>query len=751
VGKMLETLRPERRIFTHLVLPYRPEWRRPAFVILASIGVMFAIFAFFYIKIARKVDARLAEGAFSGTVEIFSAPRQVEGPDGKLIERPPQLITSFSGRDQKRRLVHYSDLPPNLIHAVLSAEDKHFFHHTGVDLLRIGKAAWVDFKDGRKEQGASTLTMQLARGLWLDSDKNWKRKAEELFITLHLEEKLSKEQIFQDYANLVYLGRRGPFSIRGFAEAARTYFGKDISQLSDSEAALLAGMVQRPSYYNPFHDSDRARERRDIVLGRMRDNGYLTDAAYERALATPLEVTHTPLDNLQEQYFVDFMNHELETRLEDRGNQARAVYTTLDPDLQKAADEAVRIGMQQVDAIVRKRRGPPIPSGEPQVALIALDPHSGEIKALVGGRNYAQSQLNRTLALRQPGSVFKPIVYTAALESAIRGGEQIFTPATMLDDSPTTFAFNGRMYQPSNFKGEFMGDVTLRTALMHSLNVATVSLAEQVGYGNVVDMAHRLGLNENIQPTPAVALGAYVTTPVGIAQAYTALANSGKRVTPSSVEMVRGPDGSIIYQHMPDPRRAIDRRIAYLMVNMMQDVLRSGTGAGVRARGFTLPAAGKTGTSRDGWFAGFTSKLECIVWVGFDDNRDLDIEGAHSALPIWTEFMKRAAKLPEYRDPAAFTMPSGIVSEKICSESGRQATDYCPEVRQEVFIGGTEPTMRCQLHSARSVDTEADRAVTDNLQPAADAEQTTPRLKPTTPPPAVPDRSGNRPERNDNH
>jgi penicillin-binding protein 1B len=748
---MLEVLHGERRIFTHLVLPYRPEWRRPAVILLASFGAVFAIFAFLYIKVARKVDARLAEGAFSGTVEILSAPSRVEGPGGRLIERPPQLITSFSGRDQMRRLAHYADLPPSLVHAVLSAEDKHFFHHTGIDLLRIAKAAWVDFRDGRKEQGASTLTMQLARGLWLEPAKNWKRKAEELFITLHLEEKLSKEQIFEDYANLVYLGRRGPFSIHGFAEAARTYFGKDVSQLNDSEAALLAGMVQRPSYYNPFHDADRARERRDVVLGLMRDNGYLTGPAYESAVATPLKVSHTPLDNLQDQYFVDFMNHELETRLEDRGNQARTVYTTLDPNLQKAADEAVRIGMEQVDAIVRRRKGPPIPPGEPQVALIALDPHTGEIKALVGGRNYAQSQLNRALALRQPGSVFKPIVYTAALESALRGGEQIFTPATVLEDSPTTFAFDGGTYQPSNFKGHFMGDVTLRTALMHSLNVATVSLAQQVGYANVVEMAHRLGLNANIEPTPAVALGAYVTTPVEIARAYTAFANSGERITPSSVEMVRAADGSIIYQHTPDPQSAIDPRVAYLMVNMMQDVLRSGTGAGVRARGFTLPAAGKTGTSRDGWFAGFTTGLECIVWVGFDDNRDLDIEGARSALPIWTEFMKRAAQLPEYRDAAAFKMPPGVVSEKICSASGRLATEYCPETRQDVFISGTEPTMQCQLHSVASVETDADRSVNDSDESAAGSQQTMPRLQPTTIPPAVPEQSGYRPGRNDNH
>lgn len=661
---------------------------------LAALAVFIGVL---YIKLGRRVDARLAVGPFSSTVEIYSAPRTVLGANGAVTELPPQLIASVAG-DHERRLVHYRDIPPILVHAVVSAEDRHFFHNNGFDFLRIAKAAWVDVKDGRKEQGASTLSMQLARGLWLVPAKSWKRKAEELLITLHLEGKLTKQQIFEDYANLVYLGRRGPFSIQGFAQAARTYFGRDLAQLDASEAALLAGMVQRPSFYNPFRYPDRARERRDVVLGMMRDNGYLTAAQYAAAVAAPLQVAHESADGMADQNFVDFMNRELESTLQDRGRQARVIQTTLDPDLQQAAEDAVRIGMAEVDKRLHERRHAAIPPGQPQVALVALDPYTGEIKALVGGRSYAASQLNRALAMRQPGSVFKPIVYAAALQTAVRGASQVFTPASIVDDDPTTFTFHGRTYEPDNFEHEFLGPVTLREALAHSLNVATVSLAQQVGYGKVASLARRLGL-DSVEATPAIALGSYDATPLGIAGAYTVFANRGMLATPAAISQVRAADGAVLYQHVADPRPVLDPRVAYLMVNMMEEVLRSGTGAGVRARGFALPAAGKTGTSRDGWFAGFTTRLECVVWVGYDDGHDLKLEGAHSALPIWTEFMKRAARLPAYRNAPDFKQPGGIVSVDVCPETGQLAGADCQDAQPEFFIAGTEPVSETPLPS----------------------------------------------------
>jgi penicillin-binding protein 1B len=642
-----------------------------------------------------------------------------DNSERKQYEMEPQLLGSVSGQREKRRLVRFADIPTSLVHAVTSIEDKHFFSHSGFDLLRIMKAAYVDVKDGRKAQGASTLTMQLARGFWLDPDKNWRRKLEELLITMHLEQRLTKQQIFEYYANQVYLGRRGTFSIHGFGEAAATYFGKDLSQINTAEAALLAGMVQRPSYYNPQRSPERARERRDLVLNLMRQNGLLDEKQYRQALTVPVTVAPLQYGSIDHQYFVDLMNEELQSRFDDHEKHTGYIYTTLDPELQQAAEEAVRMGMQLVDKELQKgKKRDAIPKGQPQVALIALDPHTGEIRALSGGRNYSASQLNHVLAMRQPGSVFKPFVYAAALNSAIEGGSEIFTPATVVDDSPRTFYFNRKPYQPSNFHRNFMGEVTLRTALAHSLNVATVELAEEVGFDKVVAMARRAGLNNEIKATPAVALGSYETTPYEVAGAYTMFANSGQRVTPTTIALVRGPDGAVLHKHQADPRPTLDPRVNYLMVSMMQDVLRYGTGGGVRSRGFTLPAAGKTGTSRDGWFAGFTSELLCVVWVGFDDNRDLNLEGAKSALPIWAEFMKRAAKMRQYKDAKAFATPKGIVSDQICSDSGQLAGQYCPNVRTEYFIDGTEPAVECQLHSLQPLGL-ADRVLDAGPEPAS--------------------------------
>jgi penicillin-binding protein 1B len=615
----------------------------------------------------------------------------------RQFELEPQLIANLSGNRERRRLIRFADIPPSLVHAVISVEDKHFFRHSGFDTLRILKAAYVDLKNGRKDQGASTLSMQLARGFWLEPGKHWKRKLEELIITMHMENKLTKQQIFEYYANQVYLGRRATFSVSGFAAGAQAYFGKDVSQLSNAESALMAGLVQRPSYYNPCRYPDRARERRDRVLSLMHHNGYLGDADYRAAIGSPINSCPGGSEGRESQYFVDLVQDEIHAKLNDTEKEGRQIYTTLDPDLQEAAEVAVRVGMEKVDRLLRARKHPAL-DGQPQVALIALDPRTGEVKALVGGRDYGKSQLDHVLAMRQPGSVFKPFVYAAALNTAIEGGPDVFTTASILNDSASTFYSGGKTYQPGNFHHEFMGNVTMRDALAQSLNVPTVNLASEVGFNKVVQTARRLGLNDAIKPTPAVALGAYEATPLEIAGAYTAFANQGLHVNPAMVSQVRSADGRVLYQHVPETRAALDPRVTFLMVSMLQDVLRRGTGAGVRSLGFTLPAAGKTGTSRDGWFAGFTSELLCIVWVGFDDNHDLNLEGAHSALPIWAEFMNRAAKFRPYRDAKAFRAPTGIQSAQVCAESGELAGPFCTNVRADVFINGTAPAVQCGMH-----------------------------------------------------
>ena len=613
----------------------------------------------------------------------------------------PELISNlFDKNREKRRLVKYEDIPPVLVHAVVSAEDKRFFQHSGFDPIRIIKAAYIDVREHRYAQGASTLSQQLARSFWLDNDKTWRRKIPEVLITMHLEQKLKKEQIFEYYANQVPLGHRGSFGIRGFGEAAQVYFGKDVSKLTLPEAATLAGLIQQPSFINPFRWPDRARQRRNVVLKLMRENNYISDAEFESASASPVTLAKQGMESTDAPYFVDLVNDTLLEKFPDYNFQSNTyrVYTTLDPNLQRDAAEAVRIGMEEADKRIkgRKKKDPNYP--DPQCALIALDPQTGEVKALIGGRNYGTSQLNRILAKRQPGSSFKPFVYAAALDTGLSSSGQVITPATMITDEPTTFYFDGKPYEPSNFEHKFYGNVSLRDALAHSLNVATVKLAEQTGFDAIVDLARRAGMNVEIHPTPAMALGSYEVTPLEIAGAYTIFDNHGVYSKPYFVSDIASDHGSVLYDNKPEHRDVLDPRVAFLMDQLLEEVVRTGTGAGVWARGINFPIAGKTGTSHDGWFAGFTSKLICVVWVGFDDNRELNLEGAHSALPVWAEFMKRAHEHREYRNVSEFEAPPGVVGVQIDPESGQLATAACPKVRTEYFIDGTQPVEQCPLH-----------------------------------------------------
>lgn len=741
------------------------QWSFGAFAALTVLLV--AVFGYFYFQYARRIDHLLAAGPFAGTMNIYAAPRTIAagdtgtpelvveelrrsgygdsrnhpsgwyaragnkveihpGPDspsehraavltfakGKIsrveslpggkdlsgYQLQPQLIANISDENrERRRLVSFAEIPKSLVHAVVAVEDKRFFQHSGFDAIRILKAAYVDLREGRKEQGASTLSMQLARNLWLTSDKRFQRKMAELLIAMRLESRLSKEQIFEYYANQVYLGRRGTFNIHGFGEGARAFFGKEIGQLTVPEAALLAGIIQRPSYYNPLRYPERAKERRNLVLRLMQDNGYLDPAAYRAALEAPVALSPVYEELLDSQYYVDLVSDEINDKLPDEESRSGSVYTSLDLRLQRAAEEAIQAGMKRVDRLTRKQ------SGQAEVALVALDPRTGEIKALAGGRNYAMSQLNRVLARRQPGSVFKPFVFAAAVDTAVEGGANLLTPASTVMDEPTTWFFNHQTYQPKNFGGSFQGEVTLRRSLVHSLNIPTIKVAEMVGYNRVVDIARRAGFGNGIQATPAVALGAYEATPLEVAGAYTVFANTGKYVRPAFVRSVRGRGGEVTYTHTPESHAALDPRVSYLVTDMMQDVVNRGTGAAVRQMGFRAPAAGKTGTSRDGWFAGFTTELICVVWVGFDDNRELGLEGSKSALPIWTEFMKRAHQVREYDHPRNFEVPKGLVRVAVDPDTGLLAGPECP-TSQEYFIKGTEPAIQCS-HFAPQVQT----------------------------------------------
>ncbi len=624
----------------------------------------------------------------------------ITSPDGatnlESYNLEPEVITTlFDNTRSKRRLVRYQDLPKVLVDAVLAAEDHRFFSHHGVNIFRILGAAAADIRAEEKVQGGSTLTMQLARGFFsLTPQRVWRRKLEEVFLALLLEQRLTKEQIFELYANQIYLGQRGSFSIYGLGEAANAYFNKDVASLTLPEAAFLAGVIRGPNLYSPYRRPARALERRNYVIRQMLELAMISSAQAEKASGATLGVTNQNVEGLEAPYFVDMVRDQLLAQFSERDliSQSYRIYTTLNLDLQKAASEGARLGIGEVDQELKRSRhvksGVTQDANQPQLALLALDAHTGEIKALVGGRDYGNSQLNHVLAKRQPGSSFKPFVYAAALSSGVDGSLPRVTPATVLNDEPTTFQFGDLTYEPENYKQEYHGLVTLREALTHSLNVATVHLAEMVGYDKVRDLAIAAGINKDLLATPAMALGAYVATPLEIAGAYTIFSNGGQYVEPRFILAVNDSAGRTLWRDSVVTRQVLDPRVSYLMVDLMESVINNGTGAGVRSRGFTLPAAGKTGTSHDGWFAGFTSNLLAIVWVGYDDDRELRLSGSASALPIWTEFMKRAAEVPGYDDPKPFTMPEGVVAVPMETNS---TTSDARIVRNEVFIAGTEP------------------------------------------------------------
>jgi penicillin-binding protein 1B len=632
------------------------------------------------------------------------------GAELSAYELEPQLVTALFDSEQrsKRQVVKYADIPKVMVDATLAIEDRRFFEHSGVNFIRMFEAVWIDVIRQRHEQGGSTITMQLSRGFFLSPEKTIRRKATEMLIAEELEQKFSKQQIFEFYGNWVPLGQRGSFAISGFAEASRSYFNKDLKDVTLPEAALLAGIIQRPSYLSPYRHPERALERRNLVLDSMVETHAITREQADKAKATPLKLAPPNVEASDAPYFVDMVRDTLINKFSDHdlNDESYRIYTTLDPDLQKAAAQAVETGIKLVDDQVTKLRTKKIkvgkktetqvaPGPQAQVAMVVLDPHTGAVLALVGGRDYGFSQLNHVLSKRPTGSIFKPFVYAAAMNTALDGSATVITPASTVTDAPTSFAYGDQIYEPRNYKEEYKGDVTLRYALAMSLNNATVKVAEEVGYDKVADLAKSAGI-VSVKATPAMALGSYDAPPLDMAGAYTVFANNGIRLSPILVNSVRNAKGDVIANFKTDQRPVLDPRIAYIMTNMMEGVINNGLGyTAVRLRGFTLPAAGKTGSSHDGWFAGYTSNLLCIVWVGYDDYSDLRLSGAMTAAPIWTEFMKKASALPQYSDMKSFSQPTGVVDVQLDKVTNRLATPACPDDYTAAFVAGTEPRETC--------------------------------------------------------
>ena len=615
----------------------------------------------------------------------------------------PQLITALSEDKNrtKRRLVTYDEIPPRMVEAVVAIEDRKFFEHGGINYLRMAKCGVQDILSRQKECGGSTLTMQLARGFFLTPEKRFTRKLREIMITFQLESRFNKKQIFEMYANQINLGQRGSFAINGFGEAAQAFFGKDLGRLDTAECALLAGTIQSPNRLNPYRHAERAMERRNVVIDSMVETGSITPAEAEKAKAEPIRLAPPNVDASEAPYFVDLVHEQLVQRLGDeRTRQSLRIYTSLDPKLQRVASEAVEAGMRNVDELVRKQHGKKVgPIYYPQVALVALNPHTGQILALVGGRNYGISQLNHAVSERPTGSIFKPFVYATAFNTSLLGTEidsnGVFTAVTKLNDDPQDFGTNGQSYIPGNFeKGEFPGMVSAADAIAHSLNIATIALAQKVGYDNVAALGRSVGV-ASARGTPSVAIGTYNATPVDMAGAYTVFANYGVHLTPWVLASVRNTNGDIVADFAPTAKQVLDPRVAYLTQSLLQGVMSRGTAAAVRSHGFTAPAAGKTGTSHDAWFAGYTSNLICIIWVGNDDYTDVKLQGALAAAPIWAEFMNRAATLPQYSDMHGFTKPEGVTDIRIDKVTNRPADATCPNDYIAAFLVGTIPPGTC--------------------------------------------------------
>ena len=621
---------------------------------------------------------------------------------------PPLLTALVSGAREKRRRVALEAIPARMQQAVLAIEDRRFYLHPGFDPLSITGAVITNLTSSRRVPvGRSTLTQQLSRMFFLSDEFNaelqsgqrsYRRKVLEGFMAIILEVKATKDEILELYLNDVYLGHRGSFALHGVAEAARMFFGKDVSNLTLGEAALIAGVIQSPYNHSPFNDPGRAKERRNVVLRAMADADFITAEAADRASKDPLTVVAGALDN-DAPYFVDFLGEELDRTF--KGITAKPgtldIYTTIDVNLQRSAQDAVRDGIAKVDAaLARRRRGP---RRVAQAALVAIDPRTGDILALIGGRSYNQSQFNRAFsARRQVGSTFKPFVYLSAFDRAAEDGSGALTPASMVWDEPTTWTYDGTEWSPRNYGDEYDGQVTLRRALAMSRNIATIKVAEQTGFDRLVALWKRtkLGTTE-LKGYPSVALGVAELTPMELAEAYTLFTNGGSTRKLRAITTITSGNRQL-RPPLERGARVASPPTTYLVTNMMRSVLNEGTGASARSAGLTADAAAKSGTTndlRDAWFVGFTPDLLTVVWVGLDNNQPLGLSGSQAALPIWTAFMTKALA---GRESPSFEVPDGVTFVEIDRDTGRIATPNCPRVTNEALLAGTEPLEICELH-----------------------------------------------------
>jgi penicillin-binding protein 1A len=634
-------------------------------------------------------------------------------PEIRTLEEYKPSITSRVFSDDNKLLAQFyienrtpvalDDIPDNMIKALIAAEDSRFYSHHGIDVHGILRAFYRNLRAGKILEGGSTLTQQLAKLLFLTPERSYSRKLKEMALALRIEQRYTKREILALYLNQIYFGS-GAYGIEA---AAHIYFNKRAKDLNLEECALLAGLPRSPRYYSPFRSPKNARRRRSYVANRMAATGCITTEQAEEIKNAPLPTQPNIIKGGPAPYFVEYVRQKVEERFGSSilYSGGLNIYTSIDEELQAYADKAVTSGLLKIEG--RHKSGGTHPSPL-QAALLAIDPTTGRIRAMVGGRDFEQSQFNRAWqAVRQPGSAFKPIIFAAALD---RG----FGAADILEDSPLVVKLdNNRTWSPENYTRTYRGAVTLRTALALSLNVPTVRLFEKIGSDSVVKYARKLGIKSPLNPYPSLALGSSDITLFELTSAYTVFAAHGVRMGPVSILTITDNAGRVLYANDTRPEQSIKPETAFLITNLLRGTIERGTGW--KARDLGRPVAGKTGTTndyRDAWFIGYTPSLVAGVWVGHDDHRSIGQKetGARTALPIWIEFMKRALA---DREPDNFSAPEDIIFRQIDPKTGLLSTGNCSQSIREAFLPGTEPKKYCD----REITTDRDSSSPDEAPP----------------------------------
>jgi len=612
-----------------------------------------------------------------------------------LLELEPEELMRFFGPErEQRQLISIAQVPEHVRLAFLAAEDTRFYHHHGLDPWGILRALCVNIRHGALRQGGSTITQQLAKNYFLTPEKTFSRKLKEMLMAVLMERMFEKDEILEIYLNEIYFGQKGSVAVNGLGEASYFYFGKPVEELRPDEAAIVAGMVRAPNLYSPYVDRERCRARRDQVLNTLVSLDWLSADDVQKAKEKPVEPIGFQSYKNKAPYFIDYLSRQMETlySAEDLASLGISIFTTLDTEVQRAAGRALSNGLERLEkadpTLRRKEAGKKL-----QGAVLVLQPKTGYILAMVGGREYSVSQFNRvTQAERQPGSAFKPFVFLAGLDHG-------FHPASPLSNVTKTYKLGGKTWRPKNHTSLASERLPFRTALARSCNAATVDLAMKIGVEEVIRISSKFEFSTPLKPVPSIALGAMELVPLELARAYCAFAADGMLPHPLSLKDVVDENGAILERRHMTVKRVTSPAKAFLMSSLLRSVVLEGTAHSLKRLGPAHPMAGKTGTtddSRDAWFVGYTPDILALVWVGFDDGSSMHGTGASAALPIWAELMNH---IPQHLSGRWFRMPPGVLKKEICAESGQLAVPACcPHPYEEYFLEGHAPTEFCRRH-----------------------------------------------------